>query len=208
MANEAMGTCRHPCGHLINPSTPHIKESGCLAWQPLAPAEPKKRHRRFTAEDVSVTQHGPLEIEGTPAEPAARSAPNNLGKVFGTWPGDETDAELLGALEEIRNPAEPTAVAGIYTNIELLVATVQNLEAQIAEMTDDRLYWMGLASERRCLMKEMATALATERQRVREDEAVINHIAGGSVQGYVLFAKTRNALAREQTTTWGRPTPE
>lgn len=37
-----------------------------------------------------------------PVEP-----PNGLSKVIGTWPGDETDAELLSALDEVRGRAVP-----------------------------------------------------------------------------------------------------
>ena len=33
---------------------------------------------------------------------------NGLGEAFGTWPGDETDAELLGALDDLRHPAGST----------------------------------------------------------------------------------------------------
>ena len=37
-----------------------------------------------------------------PAAPPVAQEPNNIGKIYGTWPGDETDQELLDALSELR----------------------------------------------------------------------------------------------------------
>jgi DNA repair exonuclease SbcCD ATPase subunit len=106
-ANEAMGTCKHPCGHSINPSTPHIKEDECLYWQPLAPAEPTVARGRLCNEDHVRSSDGTCAncAYVFPAEPTAGIL-NNLAGVFGTWPGDETDEELLAKLKALDTTSE------------------------------------------------------------------------------------------------------
>ena len=67
------------------------------------------------SEDIAAVTDAILEIRlarwnidhAEPADPPVAG----VAKFFGTWPGDETDAELLGALDEIRKPA-PVAEEG------------------------------------------------------------------------------------------------
>jgi hypothetical protein len=59
----------------------------------------------------------------TTAAPSKPSLPAGVSKIFGTWPGDETDEQLLGALEEYRTPS-------LSPEMKQLVGTLRELAAK------------------------------------------------------------------------------
>lgn len=70
---------------------------------------------RWIHTDTPVGRITCLDEPATPkvaeTQPAA-----GISKIFGTWPGDETDQELLGALNEIRKPETQPVSQELPTN--------------------------------------------------------------------------------------------
>jgi hypothetical protein len=79
--------------------------------------------------------------QGAPDLPAQ----SGIAKVFGTWPGDETEAELLASLEEIRNPTPADTIppaqdqqAEIDRLREALVRAERKLSAYVGVCKGDK----------------------------------------------------------------------